>query len=81
MMPTVKTTQQLLQPHSGLIVQICQMVEMDTGYWEALYALPIDRTAAQSPDAVKRKSKVIGIIWIVWIVWIVGVSCFYHSQS
>ena len=27
-MPTVKTPQQLLQPQSGLIVQIRQMVEM-----------------------------------------------------
>lgn len=77
-MLTAKTTQQLLLPNSDLVAQISQMVGMDTGHWDALYALPIDRTAGQSPDAVKRESRVIGVAWIVWIVW---VACLYHPKK
>ena len=78
MVLTVKTLQQLLQPRSGLVAQINRIVGMDTGHWDALYALPIDRTAEQSSDAIKRESKVIGVVWIVWIVWI---ACLYHPKK
>lgn len=77
-MLAAKTTQQLLPPHSSLVVQISRIVGMDNGHWDALYALPIDRTAEQSPDAIKRESKVIGVVWIVWIVWI---ACLYHPKK
>ena len=53
-MPTVKTPQLLLQPHSDLIDQIRPMVETEARYWDALYMPLIERTATHLQELTNR---------------------------